>query len=207
MRDFTLHNVAIRSLHLLDPRVETKNFRKRLLNLLTSLAQEIYESEPEEHAEDWTLEDSLNSYHSISVLRNNFKDVPDAFVIDREREEILIFEVEDFHPMPSHKAWQIIDLADSISWEFDWTVRVFISDRYANLKELDVEVLHASMVHEFGEIQINKESNTNKRKKVDWHPRCMVIRHTCRKCGKVIRNNELFEHRYDCDRVKKDGDV
>lgn len=140
-------------------------------------------------------------------MKNNFKDVPDAFVIDPEREEILIFEVEDFHPMPSHKAWRIIDLADSISWEFDWTVRVFISDRYANLKELDVEVLQTSMVHEFGEIQINKEHKTGKRKKVDWHPQCMSIRYTCRKCGKVIKDKELYDHRYDCNSKEKDQNI
>ncbi len=106
MADFTLHNVAIRALRLLDPRIETENFRKRLLDLLTSIAQKTYEVEPEEHEDDWTLQDCLNSYYSISLLKNNFKELPDAFVIDKEREEILIFEVEDFHPMPSHKAWE-----------------------------------------------------------------------------------------------------
>lgn len=207
MADFTLHNVAIRALRLLDPRIETENFRKRLLDLLTSIAEKTYEAEPEEHEDDWSLQDCLNSYYSISLLKNNFKELPDAFVIDKGREEILIFEVEDFHPMPSHKAWQVIDLADSISWEFGWNVRVFISDRYANLKELDVELLQASMVHEFAEIQMNKESNTGRRKKVDWHSRCLAIRNTCRKCGKFIHDDQLFEHRYDCDGINEKEDV
>lgn len=201
MADFTLHNVAIRALHLLDPRIETSNFRQKLLTLLTALAKKEYDAAPEEHDDEWTLADSIASVHCISALKEDFRDVPDAFVIDEEREEIFIFEVEDFHPMPADKAWRIIDLADSISWEFDWTVRVFVSDRYANLTELDIELLQASMIHELGEVQERKTTRMPKRKQFAWADRCMTIRYTCRKCGKFYkdRDRELYDHRYDCN--------
>jgi hypothetical protein len=46
----------------------------------------------------------------------------------------------------------LIDLSDAISFDFDIDVRLFISDRYANLTELDVEVLQAAMIHELHEL-------------------------------------------------------
>lgn len=204
MPDFTLHNVAIRALHLLDPRIETSNFRKKILALVMAVARAQYEADPEDNNEDWTLEKHINSYHCISLLQNEFKDVPDAFVIDKEREEILIFEVEDFHPMPAMKAWRLVDLADSISFEIGWDVRVFVSDRYANLTELDIEVLQAAMIHELGAIQEASEKGLRRKNDFAWHPRCMGIRHRCRKCGKLVEGDELYEHRYNCTDKKND---
>jgi len=61
--------------------------------------------------------------------------LPDAYKIDREAQEIIIYEVEDSHPIPPHKL-------DRYAWFWfcwdaegahEWLPRLFTVDRYGRL--------------------------------------------------------------------------
>jgi len=64
--------------------------------------------------------------------------IPDAFKIDRERQEITLYEVEDWHRLTIQKLWLLVNLW----WVLDdigWTLHLIIVDRYAvSRKELDL---------------------------------------------------------------------
>jgi len=153
MTKLRLHQAAISALKIREPRIQTRGFRKNLLSLLEAIVKNGHEeSDDLDDSDDFTLEDNFFSHFSIRMLRYDFKFVPDAHVIDEDKGEILIFEVEDTHVMKGKKAWYLVNLAHSIWWELDLDVRIFIVDRYADVKELDVNLLHAGMLQEFGSL-------------------------------------------------------
>jgi len=149
-KQLQLHNAAIHALKLRDDRIRTKNFRKNLLSFIEWLARKEYKEDPD--LEEWSLDDHLDAVYCIRLLRYGFRDVPDAYLIDRESMEVLIFEVEDTHPMSAQKVWRLVTLADAMNWELGLEARLFVTDRYANLTELDVKLLQPAMLQEFGAI-------------------------------------------------------
>jgi len=151
MKKLRLHQAAISTLKIREPRIQTRGFRKNLLSFAESIVKiEHEESDGEDNFDDWTLEDSYLSLFCIRMLRYDFKFIPDAHVIDKTKREVLIFEVEDTHVMKGKKAWYLVNLAHSMWWELDIEARIFIVDRYADVKEMDINLLHAGMLQEFG---------------------------------------------------------
>ena len=102
----TLHELAIRMLVNSDRNIHRNGFRAVIRELVEEL-------------------DCDNS-----CLADGF--LPDAYKIDRDAQEILIYEVEDSHPLPPRKL-------DRYSWfwfcweaedRHEWLPRLFTVDRY-----------------------------------------------------------------------------
>jgi len=106
-REFpTLHELAIRTLVNSDPNIHRNGFRAAIKELVAEL-----------DGDEECLVDGF---------------LPDAYKIDRDAQEILIYEVEDSHPLPPNKlrlySWFWF------CWEaeghHEWLPRLFTVDRY-----------------------------------------------------------------------------
>lgn len=201
MERLRLHQSAISALKIREPRLQTRGFRKNLLSFLEKRVKKEYEVYKEEceTSEDiddgeYSLEDAYLSIFSIRMLRYDFGFIPDAYVIDEDKEEILIFEIEDTHVMKGKKAWYLVNLAHSIWWDLNFDVRLFVADRYANTKELDVNLLHAGMLEEFGSLIVPREDG----EKYNWLTMYEGMQQVkrpvrkCHNCGRVLPL-ELYE--------------
>ncbi len=62
---------------------------------------------------------------------------PDAFVIDTENREVIVYEVEVTHQVSTARALQYADLFWVIDEEY-WLVRLIVVDRFEHEAEVDV---------------------------------------------------------------------
>jgi hypothetical protein len=201
MTKLRLHQAAISALKIREPRIKTRGFRGNLLSLLEAIVKRRNdESDDLDDSDDFTLEDYYLSHFCIRMLRYDFKFIPDAHVIDEKKGEVLIFEVEDTHVMKGKKAWYLVNLAHSIWWELDVNVRIFIVDRYADVKELDVNLLQAGMLQEFGSLFPMPNDNAK-----SWYPTMyegmqQVSRPLCKchSCGDIIPIEHYKGHVKTC---------
>lgn len=81
--------------------------------------------------------------HGHEFFRHSF--LPDAYRIDRENCDLLIYEVEDSHPIPVDKLEMYADMW--FDWDceghHDWLPRLFTIDRYGRATgEIDLGDLH-----------------------------------------------------------------
>ena len=198
MGNLRLHQAAISALKIREPRIQTRGFRKKLLSFLESIVKQGYEGSDDIDEKEFSLEDSYLSHFCIRMLRYQFGFVPDAYLIDVEKQELLIFEIEDTHVMKGQKAWHLVNLAHSIWWELCFDVRLFIVDRYADVKELDVNLLHAGMLEEFGPLLVPSEDGK-------WSPTMyegmqQVNRPLCKchVCGDLVPLEQYEKHKSIC---------
>ena len=105
-----------------DPEIKTKGFPGAVLALLKELDLE----------EDLRADESGKRKRRIAF-------VPDAFKIDRESHEVIIYEIEDAHPLSIQKFYRIMEvweLLDGVGWD----LRLIVTDRYvAKRGELNLE--------------------------------------------------------------------
>ncbi len=200
-----MKKVTIRALRLLDPRIETEGFKDNLLRVLKKCASDQYHKKTTNHSSlsgDLSLDEYLGSLYSVFLLMNKFNVLPDAFVIDEEKRQVLFYKIDGKKELTAQNSWDIIDLAESITFELGLDVKVFLSDRFANLTLLDTRLLQEAMIHEIEELQAKNEL-MNERVELEWPPRAFMIKYTCRKCGQEIKGQGLYRHRLECKGIKK----
>ena len=92
-----------------------------------------------------SVKDLLISLGADADYRDDFppcRFVPDAYRIDHEAQDILIYEVEDTNPISPRK---LEELAEYWFWwesegQHDWMPRLFVVDRYgASRLEIDLQ--------------------------------------------------------------------
>lgn len=126
-RSWSMHELAIRMLVRRDERVCRNGFAQAMHALGRELDDE-YEFEP--------------------MPVGDFR--PDAFLVDRQAQEVVLYEVEDTHALTPVKLDAIVFL-----WLWfdsdgsDWILRLFPVDRYGNVgQELDLQGYYHAMMPE-----------------------------------------------------------
>ena len=110
---------------------------------------------------------------------------------------MLFYRIDSKRELSAQNSWDIIDLAESITFALGLDVKLFLSDRFANLTQLDTRLLQEAMIHEIEEQQTN-DALLNERVELEWPPRSFMIKYTCRKCGQEIKSGGLYRHRIEC---------
>lgn len=114
---------------------ETKGFTRAVLDALIGKcgSHEMKLSDPTKPESKYNDCDRCYLKEELAECRV----LPDAFRIEHEREEILVYEVEVTHHLPDWKLerycqfWWALD-------EYYWMLRLFIVDRFGNQHELDL---------------------------------------------------------------------
>jgi hypothetical protein len=93
----------------LDPRMQIKGFAKSLCAAIRR--------------------DSEGEASDLKVLIKKNQIIPDAYVVDKDKSALYLFEIEDTNPISAAKLRKLSEIwfrLDSIDWE----MRVFLIDRY-----------------------------------------------------------------------------
>lgn len=124
----TAHEVAIRTLVLSHPDIHRNGFKAAIRALWDELCAQC-------------------EYMDGPVPEMRF--LPDAYRIDRENETIILYEVEDTHPLPVHKLHEL-----AMFWfdwdcegEHDWLPKLVTVDRYGReTGEVDLCAMYHAVV-------------------------------------------------------------
>lgn len=73
----------------------------------------------------------------VKRFLSGWRYVPDAYILDPEMERLVVFEVEDSHPLTYRKYSAYADLAFALDCE-EWEFKLFSVDRYGGEKEVDL---------------------------------------------------------------------
>jgi len=116
MKD-TFSQATARLFRLRDPRIRIKGFAQEVRKIAAEYDAEI-------DAEEW------------KSLRPSF--IPDAYLIDKDRFEVIMYEIEDTHMLKMEKMHKIVDLFLYLD-SFFWRLKLIVTDRYGeNQRELPI---------------------------------------------------------------------
>lgn len=104
------------------------------------MAGAIHELAVQKVLEDWPAAKTRRLMREIRAAVPNYAEedfkfhlgaIPDAFLIDRDRKTVVLFEVEDSHPVSEQKMDIYVDLWWVLDWN-EWDLVLVTLDRWGN---------------------------------------------------------------------------
>jgi len=137
MKKQTFSLLAARGLQAADERISLVGFASSMRSLLTELEGD-------------------SEYIGLIWSESRPRFVPDAFLIDRKKSQVVIYEIEDTHPLTIEKLERLF----AFYWWLDahyWILRVLITNRYGEVTN-EIDLFH----HFFA-----KHRKPNRKKRAD----------------------------------------
>jgi hypothetical protein len=121
--------VILEALRIQHPDLQTTGFKK--------LVRETLAKEGEDEFDREDIEDAVSNIHVV----------PDAFLVDREIETMVIYEIEVTNPLAEHKLMNYVSIAMDLA-SFGWSTALMAVNRRGEITQVNLPLFLAHVVEQ-----------------------------------------------------------